>query len=188
MTSRIKSSHLRITIGLISLLVITATCSSEKEHSPEDREVAVSDANHLSIDFRATDLDEKTFDALSLKGNIVLLDFWAVWCAPCIAAFPVLNQLNNDLQEKGFQVVGIAVYSGTAEDVRNFITEHELNYTVVIGDDDLVERFDVIGYPTYFLIDPDGNVYKQYVGEVRDLYKTITNDVLELQEEIKSAA
>ncbi len=138
--------------------------------------------NRLAIDFQAIDLQEKPFNALSLKGKYVLLDFWAVWCAPCIAAFPTLKQLNKDLRANNFEVVGIAAYSGTAKDVSKFVEKHGLDYRVLVGGSDLVERFGVIGYPTYFLISPNGKVHKKYVGEAKNLYSEVKKEVLGLQQ------
>jgi thiol-disulfide isomerase/thioredoxin len=131
----------------------------------------------VDLDFQAVDLKGRPFQGLSLKGQIVLLDFWAVWCPPCIAAIPTLNRLSRALGSKGFRVVGVAVYSGGPEDVAPVARQRGMAYTVVVGDDDLVERFEIIGFPTYVLIGPDGNVYCRYVGELAGFEKSLKNDV-----------
>ncbi len=117
---------------------------------------------------------------MSLKGKTVLLDFWAVWCGPCIAAFPTLKKLNHDLKDRNFEVVGVAVFSGVHEDVRKFVEKYQLDYKIVVGDENLAERFGVIGFPTYFLIDPDGEVRKTYVGEAKTLYAKVKQEVSKL--------
>jgi len=131
----------------------------------------------LAIDFEATTLEGRVFDGSRLKGHVVLLDFWAVWCPPCIAAMPTLSRLDHDLGERGFDVVGIAVYSGSPEDVAEFIEDKEATYTVVVGDEDLTERFEVIGFPTYFLLDVDGSIYKMYVGEMKNMKEELEQDI-----------
>ena len=166
--------------GLIVNGYLLTNCLSQKDNSNEVSQLAYSDTTLLAIDFQAIDLHNKPFHGMSLKGKTVLVDVWAVWCAPCIAAFPTLKQMNSDFKDKGFEVVGVAVYSGTPEDVSEFLKEHELNYKVVVGDADLVERFGVIGYPTYFLINPDGKIYKKYVGQAKNLYSEVKADILEL--------
>ncbi len=135
------------------------------------------DPQHLAIDFQASGLDGQPFEGRSLKGKIVLLDFWAIWCPPCLWAFPELSRLDNDFEDQDFQVLGIAVYSGTVEDIRRAMVDHGATYPTVVGDDDLVERFEVIGYPTYFLISPEGIIYKKYVGEVSNLYERVAADI-----------
>jgi hypothetical protein len=67
---------------------------------------------------------------------------------PCITAFPKLSRLQDDFGGSGFQVQGVAVYSGTREDVTAFLTEHPVTYPIVVGDEGLTERFGLIGYPT----------------------------------------
>jgi len=134
-------------------------------------------AEKLPIDFEATTLDGTRFDASRLKGHVVLLDFWAVWCPPCIAAMPTLNRLDRELGDRGFDVVGVAVYSGEPEDVAEFLEDKETTYTVVVGDEDLTERFEVIGFPTYFLLDVDGTVFKMYVGEMNNMEEELEKDI-----------
>ena len=95
---------------------------------------------------------------------------------------PGFGELHQDFGGEDFQVLGIAVYSGTREDVSAFIQEHHIEYPMVVGDDDIVEDFGVIGYPTYFVIDPEGNVYKKHVGELEDLYDRVAKDIAILKE------
>ncbi len=138
------------------------------------------------LDFTATNLDGSRFDARSLEGKVVLVDFWAVWCAPCIAAFPKLNNLQADFATQGLQVLGIAVYSGSHEDVSQFMSDHDVDYTIVVGDEDLVEKFGVIGFPTYYLLSADGRIEKQFVGELTGLYKEVREDIRRLTEQSSS--
>jgi len=176
----------KLTFSLISVVLLASTffvnyCAAQsQENGP--KQIANSDTSKLAIDFQAIDLKGKTFNANSLNGKSVLIDFWAVWCAPCIAAFPTLKKLNQDLKKDNFEVVGVAVYSGTYKDVRQFVAKHNLDYKIVVGDDDMVERFGVIGYPTYFLIGPDGKIHKKYVGEAKNLYSEVKKEVLGLQQ------
>ena len=174
----------KFTFSLISIALLASTffvnyCAAQsKENGP--KQIANSDTSKLAINFQAVDLKGQAFNANSLKGKTVLLDFWAVWCTPCIAAFPTLKKLNQDLKKENFEVVGVAVYSGNYKDVRSFIEKHKLDYKIVVGDDDLVERFGVIGFPTYFLIAPDGNIHKNYVGEAKSLYSDVKKEIAEL--------
>ena len=130
-----------------------------------------------AIDFEAVDLEGRAVNGLDLKEKIVLMDFWAVWCVPCLDAIPELNQLMSEFDGEEFQIVGIASYSGTGDDVKQFLEDHPADYTMVVGDEDLVHRYGVIGYPTYFLIDPDGNIQEKYVGALPGLMERIRSDV-----------
>jgi len=134
------------------------------------------------LDFRARRLDGSDFDARELRGKLVLLDFWAVWCPPCIGAFPELSELAEELGDRPFELVGVTVHSGSPEDVREVLRDHDVRYTVVVADNDLTYEFGVIGYPTYLLIDPEGRVHRKYVGAPPGLKERMKADIIELAE------
>ena len=135
------------------------------------------------LDFAAPDLSGEPFSADSLAGRPVLVDFWAVWCAPCVVAFPLLNELHATRTTTGVQVLGVALHSGTVEDVAVFVRERGVEYPMVIGDDDLAERFEVVGFPTYFLFAPDGTLAKQYIGKLEEVLDELRRDVAALKGE-----
>ena len=161
--------------GVVALGIVTAVATplSAAAQEGDDR---------LAIDFQATRLDGTLFNGSDLEGHVVLLDFWAVWCRPCIEAFPTLNHLARELADRDVELIGIAVHSGSPEEVADFLKGHELQYPVVVADEDLVYRLDVIGYPTYLLVGPDGAVYKRYVGALPNLTDRIIRDVVMLQQ------
>lgn len=143
----------------------------------------------LAIDFVATDLLGNEFEGLTLLGKTVLLDFWAVWCAPCIAAFPELNRLEAELKESNFEIVGIALYSGNSDDIKETLDKHVINYRILMGDnDEMSQRYGVIGFPTYFLITPKGAIFKKYVGELPGLFDRIRKDVEKINKKYHQAA
>lgn len=136
-----------------------------------------------AFDFEALDLEGKAFSGRSLEGRLVLMDFWAVWCGPCIKAFPLLSRLHQEFSEKGFQVLGVAVHSGSAPEVKAFLEEHPVSYPVVVGDEEITYRFQVIGFPTYLLVGPDGTILKRYVGGMEDLYSTLSAEIRTILDE-----
>ncbi len=160
------------------LLVLLFTCDAFAENSS-------SPVGRPAPEFKAFHLNGSVFHSTELRGEIVLLDFWAVWCPPCIEAIPKLNRLQKEFGSKNLKVLGIAVYSGTSGDVRRFMQEHKMEYMVVLGDEEALEAFGVIGYPTYFLVDPEGKVRHQYVGELQNLYDLVENDIKLIHSEIK---
>ena len=106
-----------------------------------------------------------------------MLDFWAVWCAPCIEAVPKLNRLREELADENFEIIGYAVFSGPGKDVRAFADEHGIEYRVIVGDNDLTFDYGVIGYPTYLLIDQQGRQVRKYVGALPGLEERVMVDV-----------
>ncbi len=162
-----------LSVVALGVLTAIATPLPAAAQAPDDR---------LAIDFQATRLDGTLFNGSDLEGHVVLLDFWAVWCRPCIEAFPKLNHFARELAEGDVEIIGIAVHSGSPDEVADFLEGHDIQYPVVVAHEDLVYRLDVIGYPTYLLVGPDGAIYKRYVGDLSNLTDRIMRDVVMLQQ------
>ncbi|HSE97193.1 MAG TPA: redoxin family protein, partial [Blastocatellia bacterium] len=111
-------------------------------------------------------LDGKSLDLASLKGKVVLLDFWATWCVPCIAEIPMFNQLNKEYSARGLELIAVSLDEEGAEKVRPFLKKHPMNYTQALGDADLAEMFSVAdsSLPVALMIDKQGRIRSRHVG------------------------
>lgn len=110
------------------------------------------------------DFDGKKVAADELKGNILVLDFWATWCVPCLKEIPVWNSLQQKYGDKGLKVIGVTLASGDAKEVKPFVTRSKMEYTVLMGDDDQTYDFNIVGFPTTILVTKDLKIYRRYVG------------------------
>lgn len=124
------------------------------------------------LDFTALALDGSEFDLKTFEGRPVLLDFWGTWCAPCVHAFPKLKRLHADYGDR-LAVVGLAFYSGEPATIAAFAEEHDLDYVVLAGREETIERFDVFAFPSYILISADGEVVFRQAGQMADLYERV---------------
>lgn len=132
-------------------------------------------------DLHATRLDGKRFDTRQLAGKYVLIDFWAVWCSTCIKSFPEVSRLHNDADLNNLEVISIAAYSGGGRELERSIEAYNIDVPVVTANRELLARFKVQSYPTYILLDEDGQIVKKYVGEVPNLYRTIKADIAAIE-------
>lgn len=116
--------------------------------------------------FTVKDLAGGEFQSSQLKGSIVVLDFWATWCEPCIEDIPMFNRIHDKYQSRGVKVVGIAVQSGWVEDIKRHVATLTPKYLVLAGDDNVMQQYVTVGFPTTYLIGPNGAIVKKYVGSV----------------------
>jgi len=100
-----------------------------------------------------------------LEGKVVLVDFWATWCQPCIEEIPRWNELHTRYQAKGLVVLGMTIRSGWASDIKPDAERLKIVYPVVVGNDDVEKGFGGIwGFPTTFLVNRKVQIYKKYTG------------------------
>lgn len=139
-------------------------------------------------DFDLDAFPSGTVNSDDLRGKIVIVDFWATWCGPCIKEIPDLNAIMAEHDPDKVAVLGITIQSGSKEDVAPFLEDFGIEYPVVMGDEAVENGFGgIIGYPTKFIVSPDWKIYKKYMGndkkddieqDIRDLLGTAEAAVL----------
>lgn len=111
------------------------------------------------------DLNGKTVKSSDFKGKVVILDFWATWCVPCLMEIPGFVELQKTYGAKGLLMVGIALDEEGAKLVKPFASKAGINYTVLIGDNHGQRIFgDVEVLPTTFILDRQGKVVRKHIG------------------------
>jgi peroxiredoxin len=121
--------------------------------------------NKEAPQFVRTDLENRTLDLNAYRGKVVLLDFWATWCASCQIEMPRFVAWQNQYGSRGFQIIGISM-DDDPELARRLYKKMKLNYPVAMGDEKLGQQYGgVLGLPLTFLIDSQGKVRAQFRGE-----------------------
>ncbi|HET8891437.1 MAG TPA: redoxin family protein [Candidatus Angelobacter sp.] len=113
-------------------------------------------------DFNFTTLEKENISNASLRGKVILLDFWGTWCPPCRESVPILRSLNKKYSGKQFQLVGVS--SDEDEDVwRTYIEAQHMNWSEYLDlSGDVQLAFKIESFPTYIVLDKDGVVrYRQ---------------------------
>ncbi|GAA4234606.1 hypothetical protein GCM10022291_14410 [Postechiella marina] len=128
-----------------------------------------------SIKTNAT-LDGKAFDIKSLQGKYVLIDFWGLWCSPCVAEMPEVKVFQEKHKDN---LVVVGINSGdTKEKIQAFVEKHGYMWQQLLSDkantsDNFVNHFNVQGFPTKLIIDRRGNIVKRFVGGGEEAFKLL---------------
>lgn len=112
-----------------------------------------------AMEFAFTDLQGEDVDLATMKDKVILVDFWATWCGPCIAAMPDLKQAHASYHEKGFTIIGISLDENLAE-LETFLSENEIPWPQYFdaqgGENEIAQRYGIRQIPATFLVGKGG--------------------------------
>ena len=142
--------------AVLSILVMTLLAGCTDKSAPSD----VSSAP----DFTLQDMTGKSVKLSDYKGKVVLLGFWATWCPPCRASVPGLEKLHKTYKDKGLAVLAVSMDQDGWDEVKSFISEYGITYTVLKGTDDVAAQYQMRSIPMLLVLDKEGKRVKRYLG------------------------
>ena len=161
-----------VMLGLVGCSGEAVSKKNEKQLSNDFQETAKiknslpEDVNWGNApDFTLLQLDGESFTLSSLKGKVIILDFWATWCPPCRKGIPDFIDLQEEYKEQGLEIVGVLLDQGKKSSLESKVEKMGINYIVVLGGREVTQAYGgVRAIPTTFIIDKDGNIIKKFVG------------------------
>lgn len=130
--------------------------------------------NEPNVTFK--DLQGNDLSLASLKGKVVVVNFWATWCEPCRFEIPEMIGFQEKYAAKGFTILGVAMDDEGKSVVQPFVEKTQfdvnghsmtMNYPIVLGNDDIASKFGgLIGLPITIVITRDGKIHKRFIGQV----------------------
>jgi thiol-disulfide isomerase/thioredoxin len=159
---------------ILALVLATYGCT------PAGSDSAPAAAKGPAPEFELENIAGGKTTSTDLKGKILVVDFWATWCEPCIVEIPKFNKISDEYRGKPVEVVGITIES-PYDDIKPKVEETGIKYTVLVGNDKVVEGFGgIFGFPTTFVVTKDFKVYRKYIGALPDKDAKIKKDIEQL--------
>ncbi|MGD0961446.1 MAG: TlpA disulfide reductase family protein [Methylomonas sp.] len=138
--------------SLLSVFSLTAQAGEESQNRP----VPACQLNNLD--------NQDHYDMQRFKGKVVYVDFWASWCGPCVESFPYMNKLNNELKDKGLQVIGVNL-DENSDDAITFLKTTPAQFLVAADTGaQCAKDFGVKAMPSTYLVDRKGVVREVHYG------------------------
>ena len=136
-------------------------------------------ARPANLDFTLKDMYGRDVKLADYRGKVVLLNFWATWCAPCLAEIPGFVDLQAKYKKQGLEILGVSV-SDSSEELQPFARRFKINYPLLVGQDhdDLMETYGAaVAIPVTVLIARNGTICDRHLAMV---------DLEQVEREIKS--
>ena len=101
-------------------------------------------------------------------GKVVVVNFWATWCVPCIQEIPSFNKLHKEFGGQGVAVVGVSMDEEGAERVQPFLKKHPMEYTVALGSPEMNQQYKLDSLPVTLVFDRSGKQVKRFEGFLKE--------------------
>lgn len=173
----------KIMVLMTMMVFVMASCTNNGKDSSKAQEKIETTAieeltpaveeqvtSEVAPDFTLNDINGKPLALSSLRGKYVILDFWGSWCVWCIRGIPNMKEYYNKYKGK-FEILGIDC-NDSEQEWKDAVKKHELPWLHVYNtpDSQLLKTYNIEGFPTKIIIDPDGKIVKTIVGEDPEFY------------------
>lgn len=165
---RLSNGSIVLIVGIIAVAIVLGIQLS--------RQNEVQPTSGVAPDFYLELFDGSDFQLSDYRGQVVLVNFWGSWCAPCREEAPELQALYSDYKDDGFIIIGVNWLESSRQKALDFVEEFDITYP---NGEDIGEvvanKYHIQGAPENFLIDKDGNVHQFIYGTVR--YDTLSSTI-----------
>jgi peroxiredoxin len=163
------SKSLRILASVAAIILIAATT------------VTAGIEQSAAPDFTLKSIEGENLKLSEYRGEVVLINFWASWCGPCLQEMPILSELHDKYKALGFTVLGVNVEEDSGK-ARKLLQELPVSFPVVLDNESVVSKqYNVVAMPSTVLVDRNGNMrylHKGYKPGLEDVYLQQVRDLI----------
>jgi cytochrome c biogenesis protein CcmG/thiol:disulfide interchange protein DsbE len=141
---------LRLAPAVLGIFFILSACAAQAQRQS-------------APDFTLVDIKGNKFSLKDLRGKVVLLDFWATWCPPCVISSPEVEKISQEYKGKKFEVVRISL-DDSPDAVLRYLSTHSLTGRIAMTDGEVEQVYRVQGIPSFYMIDQTGGLVKSWGG------------------------
>ncbi len=172
MNSRTKILK-RFVLGVAAIALGAGILIYRRSAGPEDGSISSPTspstsgdwAGKVAPDFLLSRLDGRNVRLSDYHGKVVIVNFWATWCAPCRIEMPWLVEFYQRYHAQGLEILGVSVDDGDRDRVAKFVAEEKVNYTILLKDDTIADAYGGLRFlPQTFFVDRDGKIIKRTYG------------------------
>ncbi len=155
-------------VGVLAAVSLAWLVAGRRLAGPSLRAAAAASGTQpgqMAPSFSLKTLDRRAVRLSHLRGRVVLLNFWATWCAPCRVETPWLVEFDGQYRAQGLEIVGIAMDDGNADAVAAFTREFHVGYAIALGNNDVGDAYGGVQFlPQSFFLDRQGRIVRHLLG------------------------
>ena len=139
----------------------------EPKNAAEEETLVTEGQLQEAPDFELATLEGDIYRLSERRGKVVLVNFWATWCGPCVRETPALVALQNEWSDEPFEIVGVSLDQEGFEVIEPFAERYEVSYPLVVDDGSVADSFGgVYAMPSSFIVDKEGRIAHRVIGEI----------------------
>lgn len=163
---RILTNHWIVTTCILILAGVWTWTSSQHHLTIDPKPISTPRQGFLAPDFTLETIDGNLIRLSDLRGQPLLINFWATWCPPCRAEMPAMQDVYADNQHLGFEILAInATNQDNLANVSSFVSNYALTFPILLDQQgEAAQKYQIRSYPTSFFIDEDGIIQEVIIG------------------------
>lgn len=167
--------------AIVFMLLLPFIASCEKQGTPVSATSPKASPSPVEQDiapsFTLKDINGNTTSTDNYKGRIIMIEFGATWCAPCIELAPKLVELYGRYKDKGFVLLSILAEDEGEAAISAFIKEYGITYPVLLDNSGVFRLYEITGIPASFIINKEGRIVKRHLGAPDNIMQELTSEI-----------